>query len=285
MGEGRSGIILLAIAAVVLAASSGPAGANATEADAIEANTTEATSTLSLGTYTSRGDYGEAVDTSVYYLPVSLEHAVSGWRVRMTAPYLRIDGPGSVLVNVGGVSRPDAPIDDTDEERVSSRGVGDVVVNVTRELPALNDWMPFIDLGVEIKLPTADASLGLGTGATDIAVQTDLYQMIGRSTAFATLGYRFRGRSEWFEGLQDSVYLSAGFMRPWQTETGTGEWTLGVIYDYRQAASTLSRETRELLPFVSWAPQPTLSVMVYVARGFTRDSPDNAVGVQLGFRL
>ncbi len=251
---------------------------------ACRAAATEPVSTLSLGAYTSRGDYGEEKNTDVYYLPVSLEHAVSGWRVRMTVPYLRIDGPGTVLVNVGGVSRPGVPNEDYDDERVSSRGVGDVTINVTRELPVLTDWMPFMDLGVEIKLPTADASRGLGTGAADIALQTDFYQMIGTSTAFATLGYRFRGRSDWFEGLQDSVYVSTGLMRPWQPETWAGEWTWGVIYDYRQAASTLSRETHEVLPFVSWAPLPALSVMVYVSRGFTRDSPDYAAGVQFGVR-
>lgn len=237
---------------------------------------------LSFGGYYSRGDYGEDTATAVTYLPVSLEHSVSDWRFRMTVPHLRISGPGNVLVNVGGVTRPDVPARDPEYQRMSPRGVGDVLVSATRELPALADWMPFVDLEVEIKLPTAGP--GLGTGATDVGLQADVFQLVGVNTVFGTVGYRFRGDSRWFEGLQNSLYLSLGAMRPLPLAGGQGTWSWGLIYDYRQAASALSRETHELLPFLSWAPAPAWSFLIYSTRGFTRDSPDYALGVQLSHR-
>jgi len=39
-----------------------------------------------------------------------------------------------------------------------------------------------------------------------------------------------------------------------------------------------------VLTFVSWTPLPAWSFMGYAGRGFTRDSPDYAAGVQLNYR-
>ncbi len=236
---------------------------------------------LSLAGYYSRGDYGLAHDTSIRYLPLSYEYRLEGWRVGVTVPYLRIDGPGDVLVNVGGVSRPgDDPL--PRQGRVTSDGVGDVLVNLTRELPALWDGGPFVDVGVELKLPTADASRGLGTGEPDGALQFDIYHSIGRSSLFATLGRRFRSDSEYFRGLRDSFFVSLGFNRPWPGQEAS-RWRYGLIYDFREQASTQSTDTHELLPYLSWSPGRHWTVTGYGGTGFSRDSADLAAGLQLSY--
>lgn len=235
--------------------------------------------TLSFGGYYSRGDYGAAADSHVTYLPMSWEHSRSPWRFNVTVPWLKISGPGNVLVNTGGVTRPDAP-DLSEPRRVRDSGPGDVLLRTTWEAPAWSPEGPFLDVGVEVKLPTADETRGLGTGATDTALQLDLYRQLGVTTTFATLGHRWRGSSEWFEGLQDAWWISLGFSRPWLRDSETGEWSWGVIYDYREAASVRSVETHELLPYLTWSPDPHWTVMGYLATGFTRDSADQAVGLQ-----
>lgn len=242
--------------------------------------------TLSFGGYYSRGDYGAESDSYVTYLPLTWEHSRSPWRFNVTVPWLKISGPGNVLVNTGGVSRPERPDvpDATEPARVRDSGPGDIVLMATWEAPAWSVDGPFVDLGVEVKLPTADETRGLGTGATDTGVQVDLYQEFGNATTFATLGHRWRGASEWFEGLRDTWWLSLGFSRPWMQDIGTGEWSWGVIYDYREAASSFSVETHEVLPYLTWSPDQRWTVMSYVATGFTRDSADQAIGLQLSWR-
>lgn len=276
----RLGPVLLAVATPVLQAqeNGGPGDSQGGESGY--------SNTLSFGGYYSRGDYGAEADSHVTYLPLSWEHSRSPWRFNVTVPWLKISGPGNVLVNTGGVSRPGRPdVPDTVEpQRVRDSGPGDVLLRATWEAPAWSAEGPFLDLGVEVKLPTADETRGLGTGATDTGLQLDLYQQLGETTTFATLGHRWRGTSEWFVGLQDTWWASLGFSSPLVRNSGTGEWSWGMIYDYREAASTWSVETHELLPYLTWSPDQRWSVMGYVAVGFTRDSAEQAVGLQLSWR-
>jgi len=239
---------------------------------------------LSLGSYYSRGDYGESSNTEVYFVPLGYEYHGDGWRLRASAPWLRISGPGSVLVNIGGVTRPDAPAEDEEallQQRTASEGLGDVILGLSWELPAWSQSAPFIDFGLELKLPSADAEARLGTGAADLAVQVDFYWQLGEGALFSTLGYRFRGPSDWYEALQDGGFVSLGFARNLAQQQWPGEFSWGVIHDYRQAASGLSRPTHELLPYLSWQPQPQWTMMSYLVRGFGRDTPDYAIGLQL----
>ncbi len=239
----------------------------------------EFANTVTAGGYYSRGDYGAQRDTHVTYLPLSWEHRRAPWRFSVTVPWLKITGPGNVLVNTGGVGR-----DTIETRQVRDSGVGDVLLKGIWELPAWSADSPFIDLALEVKVPAADETVGLGTGATDAGLQLDLYQQAGSATLFATLGYRWRGRSDWFKGLRDTWWGSLGFSRPWPMEALAGDWSWGVIYDYRQAPTALSAETQELLPFLSWSPDQRWSLMGYLSYGFTRDSADESVGLQLSWQ-
>ena len=239
---------------------------------------------IALGAYYSRGDYGQAADTSIYYYPVSYDLSVENWRFKITVPHIEIAGSGNVLVNIGGIGRGES--DFISDERVSAKGVGDTTVSLSYQFSPLFEGAPFLDITAEMKIPTADENKGLGTGKTDYAVQLDLYQVYGQSTVSSTLGYRKREQSLLFEGLQDSLFVSLGLMRSltgdWVEKTG--EWSYGLIYDYRERASLYSTETHELMPFVSWNPAQDWTLMTYAVKGFTRDSADMAIGAQLSYR-
>lgn len=243
-----------------------------------------ASHTLSFGSYYGEGDFGEDRDTRIVYLPLSYEYSRDGWRWSASLPWLRISGPGDVLLNIGGVTRPDQPQREPERDNVATSGAGDLLLRATRELAPWSESAPFIDLAVEVKLPLADETQGLGTGARDYALQSDLYQVWGSTTVFVTLGYRWRGQSDWFDGLQDSASVSLGWSRPLLQEAGADAWSWGLIYDYREAASLLSSDIHELLPYLNWSPGGAWSVMAYATRGFSRDSIDVAAGLQLNYR-
>ncbi len=244
-----------------------------------ESESATAANELSGGAYYATGDYGQDVDTSIYYFPLSYERQLGNWNLQLSTAHLEISGAGNVLVNVGGVGRNE--FDSLDEiASTSQKGIGDTVLSATYQLPSFSARSPFFDLGFEVKVPTADEHKGLGTGAYDFGVQLDAYQQLGQSTLFATLGYKMRGESDLFEQMRDSAFLSLGVSRPWSARL-----SYGVIYDFREAASAQSGETHELLPFVSYALANEWTLMTYVVKGFTRDSADIAVGTQLNYRF
>ncbi len=234
---------------------------------------------LGMGAYYSTGDYGLDDDTSIYFIPVSYERSVGNWNLQIASAHLQITGYGNVLVNVGGVGRNEFVELEEVPVQSTSKGVGDTVLSATYQWPGDGQSGVFVDMGLEVKLPTADESQGHGTGELDYGGQVDVYKLLGSTTVFGTLGYRFRGRSTLFDQMVDSAFVSLGFSQP-----ANERWSYGVIYDFREAASSTSGETHELLPYVSWAPAPSWSLMFYAAKGFTLDSPDIAVGMQLGRR-
>jgi hypothetical protein len=234
---------------------------------------------LAFGAYYSKGDYGQTLDTSIYYFPLSYERSFGDWNLQASVPYLEISGAGNVLVNVGGLGRGELEALDNLAAPGNNRGIGDTVLSATYQLPAFSNAAPFFDLGFEVKIPTASEGKGLGTGAYDYGLQLDAYQQMGQTTLFATLGYKIRGRSELFNRMSDSGFVSLGFARPMSERISAG-----VIYDFREAASANSGETHEVLPYVSWAISNEWTVMSYLVKGFTKDSADIAAGVQLNYR-
>jgi hypothetical protein len=234
---------------------------------------------LSAGAYYSQGNYGQSADTRIRYFPVSYDYSINNWNLQLSVPHIEVSGLGNVLVNVGGIGRNDPNVLDEDLGHQTAKGLGDSVLTARYQLPPLGANMPFLDLSFELKIPTADEVKGLGTGVRDYGLQLDLYQQVGISTIFATAGYKVRERSRLFPHMIDSSYFSIGISRP-----ANAGWSYGLIYDFREAAATITGETHELLPFVSWSPTGNWTLMSYMAKGFTEDSADYALGAQIAYR-
>jgi hypothetical protein len=58
---------------------------------------------VSTGFDYSTGDYGQPVDTEISYFPVITQATYGNWIAKLTVPYLRIKGPGTVIGGGGGV--------------------------------------------------------------------------------------------------------------------------------------------------------------------------------------
>jgi opacity protein-like surface antigen len=226
----------------------------------------------SVGVFYSKGDYGQEADTRIRFLPIAHEIAFGSLRVKATIPLLEISGADNVLVNIGSTGS-------FAGGNVSSRGLGDLLLNITYEIPAFSESSPFFDVSFELKLPTADEQRALGTGKVDGGLQIDAYQSFADSTIFASLGWKYRQSSAIFGQLNSSWTASAGF-----SYSLTDRSQLGLIYDYRRPISPFSGSTHELLPYVSWSLASQWNVMCYVVKGFTEDSADLGLGTQLSFR-
>jgi len=243
-------------------------------ADQIAAQTpTNVSHALTAGAYYASGDFGEALDTRISYLPLGYEFDTGKWGFQVLVPHLRLTGLGNVLVNVGGVTRAVAS-----DEVTTSRGLGDSLVSLLYHLDPVSATAPFIDLRLDIKLPSADERKALGTGEVDYSMQVDLTQAWGTGALFASLGHTLRGESALYPGLRDSSFLQLGGSWPVSDRV-----SVGAYYDYRQSASEFAPEVHELVPFASWQLSEAWSFSSLLIFGFTDASADQAIFGQLRY--
>lgn len=229
--------------------------------------------TVSLASYYSGGDYGEDADTDILYVPVSYTVKKGKWGAQFTLPYLQVEGVGNVLVNIGGVSRAVAG-----SQRERNSGVGDSTLALSYQMDPFSDTSPFIDFRLDVKIPTADRDKGLGTGEMDYSAQVDISQNYRGSVLFGTFGYTFRGKTDFYAGLEDSAYIQLGVAKPFAVQ-----WNVGVFYDFREPASTFSPEIHELVPYFSYQISESWSFTGLAAFGFTEGSAGTAVLGQINY--
>lgn len=228
------------------------------------------TFTVGLGADYSTGKYGGTQSTDVAYYSAFGRYESGRWTARLTLPWLRITGPGTV---VGG----DRPIvlDSTGQaSRVSVSGMGDMVGGLT--YTAYEGSTLLVDVTGKVKLPTASKDDGLGTGKTDYIVQTDAYATLRPGfTVFAGVGYRRFGDPDGTD-FRNVFSGSTGFT--WKV---LQQATVGMSFDYRQAVLPGRDSMRELTPFAVWKFSDTTKLQIYAVHGYSRSSVDWGGGAVL----
>ncbi len=223
----------------------------------------------------SSGKYGETTNTDILYLPVSVKYETGPWALRATTSYIHIRGPANV-VGGGEVGSVVTNVASTGE--VSRSGPGDVLLGVTYSLDSLWRKALFIDFTGKVKLPTASASKGLGTGKTDFTAQLDVAKTWGRVTPFVTLAYRIIGTPRAYR-LRNAWNASVGLQYTVSHVVGTG-----LSFDYRQSVSPTGTDPRELFGYVTVAISQKWSLDFYGVAGLSDGSPDAGGGIQITFR-
>ncbi len=219
---------------------------------------------FSAGMYRARGDFGLLQDTDITYFPVSYEFDSAKWGIQLVASHLEVEGPGAVLINVGGINRAVAGSQITTE-----KGLGDTVATLIHHFSPVSEYGPFVDLRFDVKIPTADERKGLGTGETDFNLQLDISQQWRSVLLFSSLGYSVRGKSDLFAGLEDGFTMQLGFASNFNAELSGG-----VFYDYRERASVFTPESHDLSPYLSWRFSRKWSLTTLLSKGFTNASPE-----------
>jgi hypothetical protein len=79
-------------------------------------------------------------------------------------------------------------------QKVTTSGLGDVIIKGRYYVAEEGDVMPLIALTARVKLPTANEQLGLGTGALDYGFGVELSKMFGENwIGFLDAGYNIIG--------------------------------------------------------------------------------------------
>ena len=228
--------------------------------------------TATTGVDYSRGDYGTGVDTDILIVPLSLRYKTGDLRFTATLPWLRIDGSSAIVGDGSGgvVIDPNAP-------RTVRSGFGDVNLGAAWSIP--EERLGFgLEFSGRVKLPTAKASRGLGTGKADFAVGAELSKSIGPVTPFVSVGYRMPGDPVGID-LHNAWNASAG------ASLALGKTVLIASYDYRERTSDLSRDSEELFGAVSTPVSTRLNFTLYGSAGLAKGAPDFGVGSMVGLRF
>ena len=225
---------------------------------------------LSTGADYTNGDYGGDEDVSTLYAPINIKYRGERVGLRLTLPYLKVSGPGTVL-DEGGQLVPGP-------DRTES-GLGDAILAATLyDLIAIPDQRLYVDLTAKAKFGIADEDKGLGTGETDFALQGEWYKDFERVGLFGTLGYKVYGDPAGTD-LDDAAFASFGGDYRFAPATRAG-----LIYDYRESAVVGGDALQELTLFVSFAAGNSMSLQPYVLGGLSDSSPDWGAGVMASWR-
>lgn len=237
----------------------------------------------------SSGTYGQDVTTDIEYVPVTLEYINDAWSAKLTVPYIKVTGNGTVVpggggpmmgvgaVMVGAGPSPSPPPEpDANTETFVDSGLGDVEASVAYAFFPESQLFPFIELRAKVKLGTADVAKNLGSGENDYSVQVD--GVIGRGNVqpFYTLGYVFVGDTSTID-YKDRVFGTAGLMFIVSDRS-----SFGVNYDYRQASVDNVDDEGVAGFFFSSKSEAGWAVTLSMSTGLTDNSPDYGGSLMVG---
>lgn len=230
-----------------------------------------AKTTFTTGFDYSTGKYGQSEDTKITYLPLIGKYEKDRLTLKLTVPYIQIEGPGGVTPDsrvVGAIP--------ASSGRVSESGLGDVVFGATYSAFEFHSQKTYVDVGAKIKLPTASESRGLGTGKVDYSVLADVYKTLGKNTLMGTVGYKVFGDPDGID-LNNVFFASLGNSYKLDEQN-----SIGFSVDLRQKTTDTSTGLREYSVFHSHKFDNTYKLQSYLVFGDTKSSVDLGGGMMLG---
>ena len=227
--------------------------------------------TFTTGVDYSSGKYGQSEKTKITYIPLTGKYETGQWTLKLTVPWLEIDGPG-------GVSGDGIVVitDTTNNKTTVESGLGDIVAGITYSAFQLDSQKIYIDIGAKVKIPTASKSKGLGTGETDYALLADVYKTFDQLTILGTIGYRVLGDPSGIN-LNNVWFATVGGAYKFDSRNSAS-----FTVDLREPTTKSSTSLREYTLFYSHKFNDTYKLQTYLVTGDTTSSLDFGAGAMIG---
>jgi hypothetical protein len=171
-------------------------------------------------------------------------------------------------------------------QKVTTTGIGDVILRGRYYLVEEQDYVPLIAVTARLKLPTANASQGLGTGEFDHGYGVEISKLIGTSwLVFFDGGYNFIGDPDRADGSG-----TLGLRNQYWYDIGTGYYLtkdlLTSVYfeEYRALVPGLPN-ARDVFFSSNYRLSPAWRLNGGVAVGLSNGAPDYVVSIGTSYRF
>jgi hypothetical protein len=267
----------------------------------------------------SSGRYGADAKTDVLYTPLTARRLFDAGDVAVVAPMLCVWGGGGLVVVNGTPVVPDqttrarlaaaaattrtrpatrggstttttAPTSDVglatgagDDVSPQTRecGLGDVVVRGRYYLSDEIDGRPSVAVRAHVKMPTASAARGLGTGRPDEGLALELGQPLpGGVTLLADAGYTWIGRPAGTD-YRDTWWYDVGASR----DVAGGVVNLAVLFEEYRAVRPGDVNARDILAAATIRGTGGWRLQVAGTVGLSDGAPDHGITVGLSRRF
>ena len=232
----------------------------------------------------SSGRYGTSSRTEVFHTPVTARRLFDNGDLAFVVPFTCVRGNGGiVIVNgmpvrqeridaaAGTTTRDGTRIVATAAAASTECGLGDVVVRGRYYAFDEHGWIPTIALRAHLKLPTASAERGLGTGRPDEGVGVEVSRTIGGGLlAMVDVGYTIIGEQAG-SNFNNNWWYDIGLGH----DLGRGIVNLSVFLEEYRALVPGVENAREVLAAVSLRTDSGWRVQVTGSVGLSHGAPDH----------
>jgi len=250
----------------------------------------------------SSGTYGTDSTTNILYAPMTVRRLFRDGDVSLTIPFVAISGTGAVrlvggvptrtgtnaasatagaaVAAAGGSGAGKGPGAVPLSSATTDGGLGDIILRGRYYVIEESPIMPLVALIGRVKLPTADAEAGLGTGEFDEGVGVELTKSLAdRWLAYLDGGYNLIGDAP-----------GTNFNNQWWYDVGIGydvtdNFNMSVFYEeYRALVNTVSN-ARDLLALANYVVDDTVHLTGSLLVGLSNGAPNYGVGGGIRFRF
>jgi len=246
----------------------------------------------------SSGSYGTDSRTNILYAPLAVRRVFRDGDLSLTIPFVSISGTGAVrLVGgmptrtgsvavsptaalTGGAGRGKGPGATPLSSATTDSGLGDLILRGRYYLIEESAVMPLVAVTGRVKLPTADADLGLGTGEFDEGAGLELTKSLGdRWLAYLDGGYNLIGDAP-----------GTNFNNQWWYDVGIGydvtdNLHMSVFYEEYRALVDTVNNARDLLALTNYIVNDTVHLTGSLLVGLSNGAPNYGFGGGIRFRF
>jgi hypothetical protein len=246
----------------------------------------------------SSGSYGTDSRTNILYAPMTVRRIFRDGDISLTIPFVSISGTGAVRLvggvptrtgssggsvvgaSGGGPGRGKNPGEIPLSATTTDSGLGDIILRGRYYLIEEGDMVPLVAITGRVKLPTADADRGLGTGEFDEGAGVELTKRLAdRWLAYLAGGYNIIGDAP-----------GTNFNNQWWYDVGIGHNVtdnlhVSVFYEEYRALVDTVNNARDLLTLANYAVDDTVHLTGSLLVGLSNGAPNYGLGGGVRFRF
>lgn len=251
-------------------------------------------------TYSS-GSYGTGSTSSFFYAPWTFRRLFKDGDISLVIPFVVSSTDGGVTLVDGKPVKVDKKVEDNgvqsvdcdkkgkgkscltgraEGQTVTTAGLGDILLRGRYYLLEETEVRPLIALTARMKLPTANASQGLGTGAFDHGYGVEMSKVFfEKLITYLDGGYNFIGDPDGLELRNQYWYdVGAGYYV-------TRQFLISFYYDEYRALVPNFVNSRDVFVAFNYKASDAWRFNAGFTKGLSDNAPDYAVSVGTSYRF